>query len=189
MGLTKTLRIAWGITGCGDYLKESIDVMKEVTGEHNLEVRVFLSQAGEMVIKWYKLFNELKAGFPKIFVERSPNVPFLAGDLQLGKYDFLLIMPSTSNTVGKIAAGISDTLLSNAAAQAMKGKVPVYIFPADQKKGDVTTDLPGGKKLTLTMRDVDIEAVDKLRKMPGITVMGHPDGIREIIKKHLKGKD
>ena len=183
-----TIRIAWGITGCGDYLKESIDLMKELTKEHNIEVRVFLSQAGETVVKWYKLFNDLKTSFPKTFVEKSPNIPFLVGDLQLGKYDFLLIMPSTSNTVGKIATGISDTLLSNAAAQAMKGKVPVYIFPADQKRGEVTTELPGGKKLTLTMRDVDIEAVDRLRKMPGITVIGHPDEMRDIIKRHIESK-
>lgn len=183
-----TLRIAWGITGCGDYLKESVDIMKELTKEHNLEVRVYLSQAGETVVKWYKLFNELKSSFPRTYVEKSPNIPFLVGDLQLGKYDFLLIMPSTSNTVGKIAAGISDTLLSNAAAQAMKGKVPVYIFPADQKRGEITTELPGGKTLTLTMRDVDIEAVDKLRKMPGITVIGQPDEIRDIVKKHLEGR-
>lgn len=176
------LRIAWGITGCGDYLKVSLDLMKELTKEHNLDVKVYLSKAGEMVIKWYKLFNDLTTGFPKIYVEKSPNIPFLAGDLQMGKFDFLLIMPSTSNTVVKIATGMSDTLLSNAAAQAMKGKVPVYIFPADQKKGDIITDLPGGKKLTLTIRDVDIETVDKLRKMQGITVLGHPDEIRDIIK-------
>jgi flavoprotein len=64
------------------------------------------------VIKWYKL----KTSFPKTYVEKSSNIPFLVGDLQLGKFDFLLIMPSTSNTVVKIATGISDTLLSNAAA-------------------------------------------------------------------------
>lgn len=177
-----TLRIAWGITGCGDYLKVSIDLMKELTKEHNLDVKVYLSKAGEMVVKWYKLFDELKTSFPKTYVEKSSNIPFLVGDLQLGKFDFLLIMPSTSNTVVKIATGISDTLLSNAAAQAMKGKVPVYIFPADQKKGDIVTDLPSGKKLTLTIRDVDIEAVNKIRKMQGITVIGHPDEIRDIIK-------
>ena len=184
-----TLRIAWGITGCGDYLKESLDIIKDVAREHNLDVKVFLSQAGEMVVKWYKLFNELKTSFPKIYTEKSPNIPFLVGDLQLGRYDFLLIMPSTSNTVAKIAAGISDTLLTNAAAQAMKAKVPVYIFPADQRRGDITTDLPGGKKLTLTMRDVDIEAVEKLRKMNGITVLGHPDEIREFIKRHIERKN
>lgn len=183
-----TLRIAWGITGCGDYLRESFEIMKDLTKEYDLEVRVFLSQAGEMVVKWYRLFKELKTGFPKTYSEKSPNVPFLVGDLQFGKYDFLIIMPSTSNTVGKIAAGISDTLLSNAAAQAMKAKIPVYIFPADQKRGEIVTDLPDGKKLTLTMRDVDIDAVDKLRKMPGMTVIGHPDEMREIIKKHIESK-
>ena len=188
ISIIMTIRIAWGITGCGDYLKESLDIMKELTKEHNLDVRVFLSQAGEMVIKWYKLFNELKTSFPKTYSERSPNIPFLVGDLQLGKYDFLIITPSTSNTVGKIAAGISDTLLSNAAAQAMKARVPVYIFPADQKKGDIVTDLPGGKKLTLTMRDVDLEAVDKLRKMQGITVLGHLDEIKGIVLKHIQNK-
>jgi archaeoflavoprotein AfpA len=183
-----TLRIAWGITGCGDYLKESLEIMKELAGEHNLDVRVYLSEAGEMVVKWYRLFNELKTSFPKTYSEKSPNIPFLVGDLQLGKYDFLLITPSTSNTVAKIVAGISDTLLTNAAAQAMKAKVPVYIFPADQRRGEVTTDLPDGRKLTLTMRDVDIEAVDKLRKMPGITVLGHPGEIREVIKKLIESK-
>ena len=74
-----TIRIAWGITGCGDYLKESLDIMKELTIEHDLDVRVFLSQAGEMVVKWYKLFNELKTSFPKTYSEKSPNVPFLVG--------------------------------------------------------------------------------------------------------------
>ena len=183
-----TLRIAWGITGCGDYLKESLNIMKELTLEHDLDVRVFLSQAGEMVVKWYKLFSELKTSFPKTYSEKSSNVPFLVGDLQLGKYDFLIITPSTSNTVAKISSGISDTLLSNAAAQAMKANVPVYIFPADQKKGDIVTDLPGGKKLTLTMRDVDLDAVDKLRKMKGITVLRNPDEIRDIVKKHIENQ-
>ncbi len=183
-----TIRIAWGITGCGDHLKESLEIMKEITKEHDLDVRVFLSQAGEMVVKWYKLFNELKTNFPKTYSEKSPNVPFLVGDLQLGKYAFLVIMPSTSNTAAKIASGISDTLLSNAAGQAMKARVPVYIFPADQKEGEIVTDLPGGKKLTLTMRDIDLEAVDRLRKMKGITVLGHPDEIRSIVRKHIEIK-
>lgn len=180
-----TLKIAWGITGCGDRLKESIELMKEVAGEHDTVVDVYLSKAGEMVVKWYRLFDELNI-FSKVLVEKSSNIPFIVGDLQLGRYDFLLIMPSSSNTVAKIAVGISDTLLTNAVAQAMKAGVPVYIFPVDQKRGEVITDLPGGKKLTLTMRDVDIDAVDKLRKMPGITVMARPDEIRDIVKRHIE---
>jgi flavoprotein len=38
------------------------------------------------------------------------------------------------------------------------------------------------------MRDVDIEAVDKLRKMTGITVLVRPDEIREIVKKHIESR-
>jgi len=64
-----TIRIAWGITGCGDYLKESLEIMKELTKEHDIDVRVFLSTAGEMVVKWYKLYNDLKTNFPKTYSE------------------------------------------------------------------------------------------------------------------------
>jgi len=177
-----TIRIAWGITGCGDYLPESIRIMKEVAGEYNLKVDVYLSEAGEMVVKWYKLFHELKATFPKTVVEKSPNIPFLVGELQTGRYELLLIMPATSNTTVKISTGISDTLLTNATAQAMKANVPVYIFPPDQKRGEIITELPDGKKLTLTMRDVDIEAVDKIREMRGITVLGNPEEIRGVVE-------
>jgi flavoprotein len=36
------------------------------------------------------------------------------------------------------------------------------------------------------MRDVDLDAVDKLRKMKGITVLRNPDEIRDIVKKHIE---
>jgi flavoprotein len=35
------------------------------------------------------------------------------------------------------------------------------------------------------IRDVDIETADKLRKMQGITVIGHPEEIRDIICEEL----
>jgi len=38
-----------GITGCGDYLSESLEIMKN-RKEHDLDVKVYLSQAGEMVV-------------------------------------------------------------------------------------------------------------------------------------------
>ena len=41
-------RIAWCITGSGHYLKESIDIMLELEN-----VDLFLSKAGEEVLKWY----------------------------------------------------------------------------------------------------------------------------------------
>jgi len=66
----------------GDHLKESLDIMKELTKEHNLEVRVFLSQAGEMVVKWYSS-SAIEIKFSRTYRE-IPECSFLVGDLQLG---------------------------------------------------------------------------------------------------------
>jgi len=140
-----------------------------------------------MVVKWYKLWNELTENFPNWKVEKGANIPFIVGDLQLRKFDFLLICPATGNTTAKIAYGIADSLITNAVAQAMKARIPVYIYPADQKSGDISTILPNGKELILTMRDVDIENTEKLKKMEGITVLNHPKEIEDIIAKYIEG--
>jgi len=44
-------KIAWGITGGGDRLQETINVMKELkeTYENEVDIRVYLSKAGN---KW-----------------------------------------------------------------------------------------------------------------------------------------
>lgn len=182
------LSIAWGITGCGDHLEETLKIMEKVSKTYNLKVKVVLSKDGQMVVKWYNLWDELKQNFPNWRIERGANLPFLVGDLQLKKFDFLLICPATGNTTAKIAYGIADSLITNAVAQAMKAKIPVYIYPADQKKGDITTILPNGKELTLSMRDIDIENVEKLRRMEGITVLNHPKEIEDIITKYIEYK-
>lgn len=53
------------------------------------------------------------------------------GRLLLQRYDALIISPTTSNTAAKLTLGIADTLVTNAAAQAVKGNIPVYIVPVD----------------------------------------------------------
>jgi archaeoflavoprotein AfpA len=155
--------------------------MEGIVERHDVKVRVYLSKEGLLVVKKYGLWDELREHFPEAKVERGPNTPFLVGDLQLGKFDFLVLCPVTSNTVAKIAHGIADTLLTNAVAQALKTQVPVYIFPADQKPGSVKTLLPGGRELTLTMRDTDIENVERLRRMEGLYVLEYPGEIEKFV--------
>ena len=174
-----TLKIAWGITGCGDYLAESVDVMKVLHKRHDLVVDVILSKAGEMVVTRYKLLDDIKQNFDRVFVEITPNTPFLIGPLQLGKYDLLLICPATANTTAKIAYGIADSLLTNCAAQAMKAGTRVYIFPVDQRLGKIVTTMPNKKTISLTMRDVDVENAEKLKRMKGITVLSSPKDIEQ----------
>ena len=176
------LKIAWGITGSGDYIEESVSIIERIMEEYDIEIKVFLSKSGEQVVRWYKLWDRLNESFPNLSVEKGPNTPFIAGQVQVGKYDILLICPSTGNTTAKIACGIADTLVTNTVSQAMKANVPVYIYPVDQKRGEVVTNLPDGRKLTLTMRDIDIENVEKIKRMNGIKVIENIDDIGGIIK-------
>jgi len=175
------VKIAWGITGSGDKIIETVELMERLEGECDIEIVPYASKEGEVVLKFYKLLKRVKGVFPGYKVERSANAPFLASKLQLGKFDLLLIAPATANTVAKIAHGIADTLLTNAALQAIKTNLPVYIYPVDQEVGEVTTILPNGKKMKLHVRKEDVKNVETLRNMDGITVLKTLDEIREVI--------
>lgn len=178
-------RVAWGITGSGDKLRETFDVMKEILGAHGdeLGVEVFLSRAGEQVTKYYKLMNELREAFERVWVERDANIPFLAGRLQLGEFEFLLIAPATSNTVAKLSHGISDTMLTNGAIQALKASVPVYVMPTDYREGTTVTRLPDGRELRLRVRKEDAENTRKLMAMEGIHAFERPEEIKDIFSR------
>ncbi len=179
------IKIAWGITGAGDILKETVDLMIELQKKYDVEIVPVLSKNGEMVLKMYKLHDRLVSSFPKIKVESGPNVPFIAGPLQAGAYKFMVVCPATANTTAKIAHGIADSLITNAVAQATKGGTQVYIYPVDQRMGSLTTKIPDGSRLTITVRKVDVDNANKLREIENITVLGHPREIEDVVKKCL----
>jgi archaeoflavoprotein AfpA len=150
-----------------------------------VDIMVFLSKAGEQVVKWYKLYDQLKQNFDRVWVELNSNSPFLAGDLELRKYEFLLIAPATSNTVAKIAAGISDTMLCNSAIMALKASVPVYIVPSDYREGTVVTRLPNGRDFTLRVRREDAENTRKLASMDCVFVLEKPEEVLDVFMRHF----
>jgi len=176
------IKIAWAITGAGDYLAESFAVMKQAMEQFDLQLMIFLSKAGLQVVKWYKLVPELETLDPKYQVEKDANTPFLVGPLQRRKYHILVAMPLTANSTAKLAHGIADTLITNAIAQAQKTGVPIYVYPVDQKPGSVTTVLPSGEKLMLTNRQVDLDNVAKLGAMEGFHILGHPKEFLAVLK-------
>jgi archaeoflavoprotein AfpA len=191
IGVTKQKnmkRVAWGITGSGDRLLEVYDVMKQIKKQHedDLRITVYLSKAGEMVVKYYRLFKLLQEEFDKTRVEFTSNMPTLAVQLQSGKIEFLLIAPATSNTVAKIATGISDTLLTNAAIMALKAFIPVYILPCDYKEGVIVTQLPDGSKMKIRVRKEDVAHVKKLATMDGLHIIETPEEIPKVSQKHFK---
>ncbi|MDL2260983.1 archaeoflavoprotein AfpA [Methanimicrococcus sp. OttesenSCG-928-J09] len=177
----KTRKLAWGITGAGDKLTETVEVMKAIK-EKDYIIDVFVSGEGETVLKWYKQFEDVSNAFDSCTVEKGPNAPFILGDLQTGKYDALIISPATANTVSKIVYGIGDTLLTNAVAQTAKTDVPIYIYPVDQKKGKIKTQAPNGREFSLKMRKIDLENTKKLVKMENIKVLKSPEKLKKYFK-------
>jgi len=185
IGKIKKRRVAWGITGAGDRIADYVQVMKELKKEYEdaVEIQVFVSKAGETVLKFYNLENEVKQDFPKFTVELNSNSPFLAAWMQTRKYEFLLIAPASSNTVAKIAYGIGDTMLTNAASMSLKAFVRVYIVPVDFEEKTVLTKLPNGKDMKLRIRREDVENVRRLELMDGMHVISDPQKIRDVFKE------
>ncbi len=181
------MKIAWGLTGSGDKFRETYKVMREIKDKYgdDLIIHVYLSKAAQLVAKYYKLTEELK-GFDKYNVEVDANTPFLSGMLQSGRYELLIIAPATSNSVAKIVVGVSDTLLTNAAVQGVKGFIDVNIMPVDFREGIVTTIIPSGKELKLRVRKEDADNVRRLETMEGFFVFENPNEIWSIIEKKLR---
>lgn len=182
----KKIKIVWGITGSGYFIKESIDLMKELQEQHNINIIVILSKEGAVVLKWYKQWLYLKETIQKVQVEKTPNNPFLAGPLQTGEYKMLIVCPLSANSAAKIAYGIADTLITNCVAQTIKGGVPVYLNPSDQEDKPIETYRPSGEKLILKIREVELENIERLKKMDGITLFSDLNEIKRIILAQIE---
>ncbi|MFX1568205.1 MAG: flavoprotein [Promethearchaeota archaeon] len=185
-GDCSNMKLMWGMTGTGYVLQESIDLMKELQEDFNVDLTVILSKEGAAVVKWYKKWLALTDTVKKVKIEKTPNIPFYAGPLQLGNYDLFLACPVSANSVAKIVYGIADTLITNCVAQAIKGGQTVYIFPSDQDTEPIVTSRPDGSPLILKIRDIEIENIQKLKHMEGIFVIEKFEDIRNIILKKIE---
>jgi archaeoflavoprotein AfpA len=185
--MTITLaRIVWGITGSGDLVDEIFKTMKQLEDDADIRLTVIVSKAGEQMLRLYGRWDELNSSFSKVMKESNANVPFLAGPLQIGKYDVLVVAPLTANSTAKIAYGIADTLITNSVAQTLKGTTPVILFPVDQVEEDVQAIGPKGEEFTIKPREVDLENVRRLREMERVTVVASPLMIPDLITDLLK---
>lgn len=180
-------KIAWGITGAGDKIMETMKVMKKIKKEYEdqVDIEVFISKSGDQVVKYYGISSDIETNFDKVWVEINANAPFLAGNIQLGKYEFMLIAPTTSNSVAKIAMRMGDTLISNAAIMGQKADVPIYILPSDYEEGVTITQLPDGNDLKITIRKEDVDHVKKLSKMYNTFIIKEPEDIGDVFEKYF----
>ncbi len=184
----KKIKVAWGITGAGDKIAEIIETMKDLKkqSEGIVEIDVYLSKAADIMLKFYRLDEELKKSFVKVTVESNSNSPFLAGMMQSHKYEFLLIFPASSNTVAKLVNGIGDTLITNSAIMSLKAFVPVWIMPVDYKESVISTKLPNGKDMKIRVRKEEADQVRKLETTDDVRVFENPAMVHEGFLRWLK---
>ena len=174
-------RLVWAITGAGDLLEECFDQMTVIKDQGEWEITAVLSKAAITVLKFYKMNDRLEEIAQRVMKEKDANTPFIVAGLQTKKYHAVLAAPLTANSTAKIVLGISDTLVTNLVAQANKAAVPIYTLPVDQKPGMITTIMPSGGELNLTMRPVDLKNAESLGRMPGIRVLNSPEQIPLVL--------
>ena len=160
----KEKRIAWAITGAGHLLTEIAEQMLRRD-----DVDIFLSRAAEEVVRMYGLKDRLYGRGAPVHRETLSSSPMVARFAR-GVYRVLIVAPATSNSVAKFVCGISDSLVSNLFAQAGKSRVPILVLPTDLAP-EMDSRGPRGDLIKVYPRPIDLENTDKLRKMPGVTVV------------------
>lgn len=183
------LKVVWGISGSGDKMPETVAAMVEAQERLDLEITAAVSIAGERVLRWYKLRETVDEIAKSVKIEKDANSPFITGPLQIGQYDCLLVAPATANSVAKIVHGIEDSMLTNAVGQTAKSTTPIYIMPVDLRPGTTVTMRPGGERLELKIRAIDVENTSKLRTMEGISVFESPSEIEGILRACAERQD
>lgn len=167
------MRVLWCITGGGYLLTECLDQMETISKEH--ELSLLFSDAGCEVAHLYGLYDKISGLSSDVLLEneQGPSCP-ISGSARFKK---AVVAPCTANTVAKVVNGIADSAVTNVVAQFIKRDIDVIVVPTDHEKV-VSSRIPSGKVVKVHCRPVDLENVERLKKMRGITVVGDPKEIR-----------
>jgi dihydromethanopterin reductase (acceptor) len=170
-------RFAWGITGSGHYLKESLALCMTLPG-----VDLFLSKAGEEILHMYGYkLNELKTHM-RIFRDNTASAAPV-GLFYHDHYHTVIIGPASSNTVAKCALGISDSLITNIFAQAGKCGLQSIVFACDTEP-EVTTESPS-EWVTLNPRRIDLQHSNTLKTFENVQVVSSVEALQQAITDRM----
>ena len=179
----KPARIAWGLTGSGHFLKESLEIALAVNEQHPGLIDFFLSEAATEVLHMYTLSVDELRKRAKVFRDQTASAAPV-GLFYHGEYHTVVIGPATSNTVAKCVVGISDTLITNIFAQAGKQRIPCIVFACDTEPV-VETESPS-EWVTLYPRRIDLENTEKLKTFELTTVVNSVANLQSALAQRLR---
>lgn len=172
-------RLAWAITGSGHYLRESLAILGSLQ-----DVDVFLSSAAAEIIKQYGFQAQLDATGHRVFQDKTASsVP--VEFFYEGKYHTLVISPVTSNTIAKMAYGISDSLVTNLYAQAGKTQVNSIVFACDTAP-EVESEAPKENMVMVYPRKIDLDNVQKLAQFEATEIVASIEELQAAVERKLQ---
>lgn len=174
-------RFAFAITGSGHFLEESLALARRLPG-----VDLLLSAAGEEVLPMYgHTLESLKQHFRVVRDKTASAVP--VGQIYEEAYHTIVVAPATSNTVAKIAYGLSDTLPTNMVTQAGKLGIPSIVFACDTEPVVLTTAPKTSDQawFTLRPRRIELDNVERLRAIEFIEVVCDPAQLEAALARRL----
>ena len=151
--LLKNKKIVIGLTG-------SVAVVETVH-----LARLLMRHGAEVIIAMTKAAQELIQPDLLEWATGNPVITKLTGQIEHvhlcglhpERADVLLIAPSTANTIGKVASGIDDTVVTTFATTALGSKMPIAIVPAMHS--------------SMYQNPIVVENIEKLKKI-GIKFIG-----------------
>jgi len=167
-------RLAWALTGSGHYLRECLDI---ISGLKNVDL--FLSRAAAEILQQYGYKHNVGRVFQDKTASSVPVELFYQG-----KYHTLVIAPTSSNTVAKMVAGISDNLVTNLYAQAGKTRLPSIIFACDTEP-ELESEAPRENIVKVYPRRIDLQNMETLKSFEETTVVGDMQQLQTAIQDRL----
>ena len=171
-------RLAWAITGSGHYIEECLDFLMTLE-----QVDVYISQAGEEVLKMYGIKLEDIRAKMTVYRDKAASAPPV-GLFYKGYYHTFVMAPVTSNTIAKCVLGIADSLVTNLYSQAGKCRVPSIVYPCDIAP-EMETTAPGGKVMVYP-RKIDLEGTAKIREFEYTEVVDSVEQLISSVQRRLQ---
>lgn len=174
MSSSEEKRLAWALTGSGHYLCECLDIISQLEN-----VDLFLSKAAAEILQQYGYKHNVGRVFQDKTASSVPVELFYQG-----KYHTLVIAPTSSNTVAKMVAGISDNLVTNLYAQAGKTRLPSIIFACDTEP-ELESEAPRENIVKVYPRRIDLQNMETLKTFEETTVVGDMQQLQTAIEDRL----
>lgn len=174
MAKVKAPRWAWALTGSGHFFKECLRMVGDLG-----EVDLFVSNAASEVVRMYRQQLKLPKTARVLRDKTASAAP--VGLFYYGIYHTLILAPATSNTVAKCVFGISDTLVTNAFAQAGKCRVPTVVFACDTAP-ELETEAPKGM-VKVYPRAIDLKNTERLKSFESTIVVESLDELQRALAR------